>query len=672
MKKCLLFTLLLVSVLSLSAQFELNLWDNLRVSAVTEDETVVFKCQTINPLLQTELYFTTETGWDSQILEIASPIQPFTFQTEFAALTNEIQNCRLWTEVEVTQDTSIVFTMPAYFENDNMANDFNNFGFVMDDPIGDCIIPDASQLDIVKLSSAFSDDRFYSVVSNDTGTFPTSAGFMGPFYFYINAIMNPESGVTDSVAFAMIYGEIPYLFDAGLYKITGESIEDFEQIGDIESENIDGNLVLSCNFDDLINDPDFGEWPSLSNTIASGLVTMEVNLSGDASIADMGGQSILWMEEFSMDNSQNSLPELSEINYTTIANTTSFELYYYDADGNFPLTAEITLDGIDTIEMIPDSYSFEEPNRFSVVYLSDWDTAVIRFSDNNIDFVEETIGTTAYTYGDVDENGNIQAFDASITLQYIVGLDPLPTIDPRPWEEWRMTTADVDGNGSLQAYDASLILQYVVGLITVFPVEESRIIAPLAKVNIDSNDGELVFYSEGNLFGFEVELPQGIAETCEIITDYQYEYFDGKLALCSATEISDKFLQINYHCSEKINTDLKMVVNVESSKLNIILNNTDAPINIYGSLVGNFPNPFNPKTKIVLNINQENVPVCIDIYNIKGEIISSIFKGNLNQGIRQFIWNGTDINNNKVSSGMYFIRANIGKEVQNHKMILLK
>jgi len=39
------------------------------------------------------------------------------------------------------------------------------------------------------------------------------------------------------------------------------------------------------------------------------------------------------------------------------------------------------------------------------------------------------------------------------------------------FNENQIFTADVDGNGIIQAYDASLILQYVVGIIDEFPID---------------------------------------------------------------------------------------------------------------------------------------------------------------------------------------------------------
>jgi len=87
--------------------------------------------------------------------------------------------------------------------------------------------------------------------------------------------------------------------------------------------------------------------------------------------------------------------------------------------------------------------------------------------------VTMNIGGQNITYGDVDSNGFVESYDASITIQYFVGMDPIPGIDPLPWEVIRIISADVDGNGNVESYDASLILQYFVGLIDVFPVEQN-------------------------------------------------------------------------------------------------------------------------------------------------------------------------------------------------------
>jgi len=87
------------------------------------------------------------------------------------------------------------------------------------------------------------------------------------------------------------------------------------------------------------------------------------------------------------------------------------------------------------------------------------------------DILIEGLPETAIVYGDVDDNGEVEAYDASLVQRYFVEMDP-GSAAPLPWAYWRMLRADVDANGSIEAYDASLILQYYVGIIDHFPAED--------------------------------------------------------------------------------------------------------------------------------------------------------------------------------------------------------
>ncbi len=76
-------------------------------------------------------------------------------------------------------------------------------------------------------------------------------------------------------------------------------------------------------------------------------------------------------------------------------------------------------------------------------------------------YAEGMIST--YTYGDVDENGAVEAADALETLKAVVKLTTLSADQEK--------AADVDGNAGIEAADALCILQKVVKLIDKFPVE---------------------------------------------------------------------------------------------------------------------------------------------------------------------------------------------------------
>jgi hypothetical protein len=168
------------------------------------------------------------------------------------------------------------------------------------------------------------------------------------------------------------------------------------------------------------------------------------------------------------------------------------ELGGSDWDENSPLTImndegengdEIAGDGIFSRILLMPEGNWE----FKIVLNNNWDQNTsednlyinlpeqtnIRFTYNFIDNGITWQNGEQYTgYGDIDNNGYVESFDAALVLQYFVGLDP--SAAPLPWEEWRLVRADVDGNGFVEAYDASLIQRFVVGMIDHFPVEDNR------------------------------------------------------------------------------------------------------------------------------------------------------------------------------------------------------
>lgn len=113
--------------------------------------------------------------------------------------------------------------------------------------------------------------------------------------------------------------------------------------------------------------------------------------------------------------------------------------------------------------------------------------------------------------GDVDDNSMIQAYDAALTLQHSVGLDPLPSLDPLPWEMWRMKTADVDKTGDVTANDASMILRHSAGLIDNFSMDAPSNIGAIetGDISISVVDNELHFRSTIDLYGLNISVQEG-------------------------------------------------------------------------------------------------------------------------------------------------------------------
>jgi hypothetical protein len=89
------------------------------------------------------------------------------------------------------------------------------------------------------------------------------------------------------------------------------------------------------------------------------------------------------------------------------------------------------------------------------------------------------------------------------------------------------------------------------------------------------------------------------------------------------------------------------------------------------ALRGNYPNPFNPSTKIAYSIDI-NSKVNVKIYSLLGEEITSLFSGDVNPGTHEVQWNGTDNAGVAVASGVYIYRVEANNQALTSKMMLLK
>jgi ligand-binding sensor domain-containing protein len=235
----------------------------------------------------------------------------------------------------------------------------------------------------------------------------------------------------------------------------------------------------------------------------------------------------------------------------------------------------------------------------------------------------ETFTVIPITPGDVDDDGRILAYDAALTLQHSIGFDPLPVIDPIPWENWRETTANVDGIEEITSADADIILRYSVeNLISFIDMDEKSV--TLVDVTIDVAENEIRFLSNGDLLGLNILMnnenqilgpPQVIAEnflSVFNITDSTYS-----LGICTANSpvVGTEILKIP--CSNKDTVTFNMVVNTELTRvtvdLNTAINTLDMPA------VSIYPNPVND----LLKINGLDNPAILRIYSTDGQLMQT-------------------------------------------------
>ena len=88
-------------------------------------------------------------------------------------------------------------------------------------------------------------------------------------------------------------------------------------------------------------------------------------------------------------------------------------------------------------------------------------------------------------------------------------------------------------------------------------------------------------------------------------------------------------------------------------------------------LAQNFPNPFNPSTRIGFGLKAP-ADVSLRIYDAAGRVVRVLVEGNRPAGTYAELWDGKDNGGRAVASGIYFYRLDAGMFTQTRKMVLLK
>jgi len=85
----------------------------------------------------------------------------------------------------------------------------------------------------------------------------------------------------------------------------------------------------------------------------------------------------------------------------------------------------------------------------------------------------------------------------------------------------------------------------------------------------------------------------------------------------------------------------------------------------------NYPNPFNPETNISFDM-PANGNAKLDIYNVKGQLVKTLFDGTATVGRNSLVWDSTDNSGKAVTSGLYFYRLSTDNHTETRKMMLMK
>jgi len=298
-------------------------------------------------------------------------------------------------------------------------------------------------------------------------------------------------------------------------------------------------------------------------------------------------------------------------------------------------------------------------------------------------------------YGDVDSNGEIQAHDAALTLKHVIEVE---TLDCQG-----LANADVTLNDTVTALDASIILQYGVGLIDSLPYDTLNGNL-LAKGSITMKDGNyvpgqvvevpLTLSGGSNILSFEGSLsyrPEQLVYS-DIEWSHVTEGFlievnesDGKLVFAGAGSAPDGESGVFATVRFVINASFsggETTVSLDELRWNEGAVKYDVAVSTLSrvaaidfdisgipaeySLSQNYPNPFNPVTTIQYAIPEKS-HVTLTIYNIAGQALEILENQLKEPGYYSVQWDAS-----KIGSGVYIYEIQADEFRSVKKCVILK
>ncbi|MBK7868104.1 MAG: T9SS type A sorting domain-containing protein [Ignavibacteriales bacterium] len=278
-------------------------------------------------------------------------------------------------------------------------------------------------------------------------------------------------------------------------------------------------------------------------------------------------------------------------------------------------------------------------------------------------------------YGDVDVNGTVQAYDASLILKYLVNYITLTGAQKK--------IGDVTKDGTLSDVDASLIFRYVVGLIDSLPAPGTYLASGSISMNDhNANAGQIInipvtMNGVTGLMGFEGSITfdhqklefigasaTGIASGFTI----EHKVTSGKILVAAASQQdaagSGESVILQFRVKENAvigTTQVKITrirLNENAEQFDVAESNINILTGIKGEgsipkeyeLSQNYPNPFNPETRITFGIPEASI-VTLEIFNSLGEKMTTLFSEERSAGYYNVNWNGMTF-----PTGIYIVR----------------
>jgi len=307
--------------------------------------------------------------------------------------------------------------------------------------------------------------------------------------------------------------------------------------------------------------------------------------------------------------------------------------------------------------------------------------------------------------GDVNGSGTLTTYDAELILQSVVnGIQTLPIydalMDVSGWlaiHEYNynavMDVTDIDKDGQLSSYDASLILQKATKLV---PDSSNSVISStfreatlkIDRHNSDALDMSVMLDDSSGVYSIDVtiiydpqELVINYVSKSSVVSDWLFAQAvpeSGKLKV-SMTGISTpngngSIADLSFKYLMEDNAKLPSIAGIQLNGRRIGVSIENIPDR--SNLQQNYPNPCNNGTWIPYLLSSKS-EAYMSIYNSSGKLVRRFNMGTKEPGdysnkSKAAYWDCRNESDEKVSSGIYFYELHADRYVSIKKMVVIQ
>ena len=398
MKKTFFILLFVILIGVLNAQF-FDVLSMISQSAITEDNEIYLR----TPFMEELIFLDIEalTFIENQIQSsVFYPHNEYEMRAIVKAPDMDLNYIGFRAEIEMF---SLLLPWQIASSQTSAANMYIKAGILetgLDDPV----------LDLKEQSFALTETGIWVKIENVASEYPFMTGLLTNFYAYAAVILNPDSIIenidwenidwenldlsifADLTAYAIINLNIPAILEAGLFKVpfsvfldpSSIDLSNFFSIGNIHSTISEGAMMLGIDFDTLASDPDFGEWPSMSNSllVIPIIINIQNPMTNLAFNLDIGSPTLVYCSSYRVRSQTNTTPEI-----TLGLDTPRYKVISYrNVGGFYPIVAEFRGDGY-VIQGLNVATNFYYDASFTFTHLEDIGDGEFVFSTDNINFV---------------------------------------------------------------------------------------------------------------------------------------------------------------------------------------------------------------------------------------------------------------------------------------------